>query len=183
MLRKLLSMQTIEDLEKENLALEEKSLEHTKSIVEMEKSKTEIVNELDSIWALDGKDNDKKRINLQKQHRAMEDKIMKEDRVRNMIDIQIIVNGSIMHEKREHADSDRLKTILPKLYKIKKGINVKNAEKKHYELIELANDRDVYLPDGKRYDEEYLESIGIRGGKRKTRKSKKNNGKTRKSRQ
>jgi hypothetical protein len=67
--------------------------------------------------------------------------------------------------------------------KIKKNINTKNAEKKHYELITLASDdTNMNVPDGKRYDEET--SIGITGGKsaKKTRKSRKNNGKTQKSR-
>jgi hypothetical protein len=174
MLRKLLSIETIEDLEKENLALEEKSLECTKSIVEMKKKDKEIVNEMDSIWSLA----------LQKKHRAMEDKIMEADKIRNMINIKIIINGSIIDEKREAVEfPERLSETLPKLYKIKKGITVKNADQKHYELIDFASDKNINVPDGKRYDEEYLESIGIRGGKRKTRKSKQKNGKTRKSRQ
>jgi hypothetical protein len=165
-IRKLFSMETINDLEKENLALEEKSLEHTKSIVEMQKKDEELVNEMDSIWSLNGKDNEKKRINLQKQHRAMEDKIYKEDKVRNMINNKIIINGSIIHEKREAAElPERLSETLPKLYKIKKGITVKNAEQKHSELIDFADDKNIYVPDGKRYDEEYLRSIGITGGK------------------
>jgi hypothetical protein len=158
-----------------------KGVQHTKSIREMKKSKTEITNELELIWNLD---DGRKRKELMKKEEALQKKIRKEDAVRNMIDIQIIVNGSIIHEKRTHAEwPERLRSILPKLYKIKKNINTKNAEKKHYELIALAgDDKNMNVPDGKRYDEET--SIGITGGKsaKKTRKSIKSNGKTRKSR-
>ena len=182
-IRKLFSNESVEDLEKENLGLEGKSLQHTKSIREMEKSKTKITNELELMWNLD---DDRKRKELMKKEEALQKKITKEDAVRNMIDIQIIVNGSIIHEKRNHAKlPERLRTILPKLYKIKKNINTKNAEKKHYELIALAgHDPNMNVPDGKRYDEEHLTSIGITGGKsaKNTRKSRKNNGKTQKSR-
>lgn len=185
-IRRLFSTETVEDLEKENVVLEEKSLEHTKSIVEMEKKDTEIVNELESIWALDGKENASKRKELTKQHESMQTKIRKEDGVRNMIDTQISVNGSIIHEKREHADwADRLKSILPKLYKIKRAITAKNADETRNKLNEMARDDDnMIVPDGKRYDKEYLESIGIGGAsKRKTRKSTKKTRKTQKSRQ
>jgi hypothetical protein len=83
-----------------------------------------------------------------------------------MIDIKIIINGSIINEKRESAElPERLSKTLPTLYKIKKGINVKNAEQKHNELIDFAYDKNIDIPDGKRYDEEYLISIGITGGK------------------
>ena len=113
-IRKLFSNESVEDLEKENLGLEGKSLQHTKSIREMKKSKTEITNELELIWNLD---DGRKRKELMKKEEALQKKIRKEDAVRNMIDIQIIVNGSIIHEKRKHVDwPERLRTILPKLY-------------------------------------------------------------------